>query len=103
MADMNIEHVTKPLPELAYLRDLIERGQGVNRPLALDMMDAIEAYRAIVERVAHADNSDHGVCYQLCDVRFPVWFQDNGLDAECEMTHTKPCFVDKARALLGEE
>jgi hypothetical protein len=99
MTDMNIEHVSKPLPELAYLRDLIERGQGVNRPLALDMMDAIEAYRVIVERVAHADNSDHGVCYQVCEVRF----HDNGSDAEYEITHTVPCFVDKARRLLGEE
>lgn len=52
-------------------------------------------FRDIVRKVAQADNSDSGVCYQLCRVR---WYEAE----EEPLVHDAPCVVETARALVGE-
>ena len=58
----------------------------------------LAAMREIVQAVAEADNSDSGVCYQLCNVR---WYGGETWADEMEMRHDAPCIVTKARALLA--
>lgn len=51
-------------------------------------------YREIVAAVVRADNSDHSVCYQLCDY---------SLTLDDTIAHRAPCVVEKARKLEGED
>lgn len=88
--------------EVAAIRTRAERwlmpdvGSLDLRNDVLALLAEREQLRKIVESVAEADNSDNSVCYQLC--AYGMRWTD---DYDQVTTHSAPCVVEQARALLN--
>ena len=76
-----------------YQRDVLRVEAGQAYAAQHRLQARLDATLPIVEAVADADNSDNGVCFQLCAYRL--------VSSADELVHVAPCIAQQARAYLA--